>query len=114
MHRDQWSVDTASEVWCVFGISPLLVFFDATGTTDSAITGNTTAFQDVTYTWNFGDTGASGTDTWAYGSNPGGTVATAPPAESRRIFTSRPARTPLMSRPSRRIAGATPRAASSA
>ncbi len=53
------------------GISPLLVFFDATGTTDSAITGNTTAFQDVTYTWNFGDTGASGTDTWAYGSNPG-------------------------------------------
>jgi hypothetical protein len=53
------------------GISPLLVFFDATGTTDSSITGNTTAFQDVTYTWNFGDTGASGTDTWAYGANPG-------------------------------------------
>ena len=53
------------------GISPLLVFFDATGTTDSAITGNTTAFQDVTYTWNFGDTGASGTETWAYGSHPG-------------------------------------------
>ena len=53
------------------GISPLLVFFDASGTTDSAITGNTTAFQDVTYTWNFGDTGASGTDTWAYGANPG-------------------------------------------
>ncbi len=24
-----------------------------------------------TYTWNFGDTGASGTDTWAYGSNKG-------------------------------------------
>ena len=47
------------------------MFFDATGTTDSAITGNTTAFQDVTYTWNFGDTGASGTDTWAYGSHPG-------------------------------------------
>ena len=37
----------------------------------AAITGNTTAFQDVTYTWNFGDTGASGTDTWAYGANPG-------------------------------------------
>ena len=53
------------------GISPLLVFFDATGTTDTALTGNTTAFQDVTYTWNFGDTGASGTGTWAYGSNPG-------------------------------------------
>jgi hypothetical protein len=53
------------------GISPFLVFFDATGTTDTAITGNATAFQDVTYTWNFGDTGASGTDTWAYGSNPG-------------------------------------------
>jgi hypothetical protein len=53
------------------GISPLLVFFDATGTTDSAITGNTTAFQDVTYTWNFGDTGGSGSNTWAYGANPG-------------------------------------------
>jgi hypothetical protein len=53
------------------GISPLLVFFDATGTTDSSMTGKTTAFQDVSYTWNFGDTGASGTDTWAYGSNRG-------------------------------------------
>ena len=31
------------------GISPLLVFFDATGTTDSSITGNTTTFQDVTH-----------------------------------------------------------------
>ena len=67
------------------GISPLLVFFDATGTTDSSITGNTTAFQDVTYTWNFGDTGASGTDTWAYGSNPGQTAATARPAGWRHI-----------------------------
>ncbi len=53
------------------GISPLMVFFDATGTTDSALTANTTPFQDVTYSWNFGDTGASGTGTWAYGSNPG-------------------------------------------
>ncbi len=53
------------------GISPFLVFFDATGTTDTSLTSNTTAFQDVTYTWNFGDYGASGTDTWAYGSNKG-------------------------------------------
>jgi hypothetical protein len=53
------------------GISPFLVFFDATGTTDSSISGNTTAFQDVSYSWNFGDTGASGTETWAYGSNRG-------------------------------------------
>jgi hypothetical protein len=53
------------------GISPLLVFFDATGTTDSSIGGKTTTFQDVSYTWNFGDTGASGIDTWAYGSNKG-------------------------------------------
>jgi hypothetical protein len=53
------------------GISPFLVFFDATGTTDSSMTGNTTAFQDVSYGWNFGDTDASGTSTWAYGSNPG-------------------------------------------
>jgi len=49
----------------------LLVFFDATGTTDSSISGNTTVFQDVTYSWNFGDTGASGTENWAYGSNAG-------------------------------------------
>ena len=35
------------------GISPFLVFFDATGTTDTSISGNTTAFQDVSYTWNF-------------------------------------------------------------
>src|SRR5882762_1809243 len=53
------------------GISPLLVFFDATGTTDTSIGANRTAFEDVTYSWNFGDTGASGTDTWAYGSNKG-------------------------------------------
>jgi Calx-beta domain len=53
------------------GISPFLMFFDATGTTDTSIAANTTAFQNVTYTWNFGDTGTSGTSTWAYGSNPG-------------------------------------------
>ena len=53
------------------GISPFLVFFDATSTTDSSIGANTTTFQDVTYTWNFGDTSASGTDTWAYGANRG-------------------------------------------
>ena len=53
------------------GISPLLIFFDATGTTDTSLTGKTTAFQDVTYTWNFGDTGTSGSGTWAYGSNKG-------------------------------------------
>jgi hypothetical protein len=53
------------------GISPFLVFFDATGTTDSSVGSKTTTFQDVAYTWNFGDSGASGTDTWAYGSNKG-------------------------------------------
>lgn len=53
------------------GISPLLVFFDATGTTDSAVTGNTSTFQNVHYSWSFGDSGPSGTGTWGYGSNPG-------------------------------------------
>jgi hypothetical protein len=53
------------------GISPFLVFFDATGTTDTSITGNATTFQHVTYSWDFGDLGASGTGTWAYGSNAG-------------------------------------------
>jgi hypothetical protein len=55
----------------ISGISPFLVFFDATGTTDSSLTGKTTAFQDVSYSWNFGDSNASGTDTWDYGSNKG-------------------------------------------
>ncbi len=54
------------------GISPLLVFFDATGTTDTSISGRTTPFQDVSYTWNFGDAGASGTAAWKYGANPEG------------------------------------------
>ena len=54
------------------GISPFLAFFDATATTDTGLTqGAQTAFQDVTYTWTFGDSGASGTGTWTYGSNPG-------------------------------------------
>jgi Calx-beta domain len=53
------------------GVSPFLMFFDATGTTDTSTAANTRAFQNVTYRWNFGDTGASGTSTWAYGSNPG-------------------------------------------
>lgn len=53
------------------GISPLLIFFDATTTTDSAtLAGANNPFQDVTYTWSFGDTLGSGTSTWAYGSNP--------------------------------------------
>ena len=57
------------------GISPLLVFFDATGTTDTSMSpgsnGLPNTFQDVTYKWTFGDSGASGTGTWANGSNPG-------------------------------------------
>ena len=53
------------------GISPLFVFYDATTTTDSSLTGTQAPFNDVTYTWNFGDAGASGTGTWAYGSRPG-------------------------------------------
>jgi len=55
----------------VFGISPLFVFFDATGTTDSSISGGASAFQDVHYAWNFGDSGVSGKGTWMYGANPG-------------------------------------------
>ena len=64
------------------GISPLLVFFDTTAgsnaypsagsSTDTATLGGANnAIQDVSYSWNFGDTGASGTGTWAYGSNAG-------------------------------------------
>ena len=50
------------------GISPFLVFFDATGTTDASMSTKGTTFQDVFYSWNFGDYGASGTDTWFHGS----------------------------------------------
>lgn len=53
------------------GISPLTVWFDGTGTTDSAILGNTTPFQDVQYSFVFGDSGVSGLSPWTYGSNPG-------------------------------------------
>jgi hypothetical protein len=54
------------------GVSPLLVFFDATGTSDSTtLPGANNAFQDVSYSWNFGDTGASGSGSWAYGANAG-------------------------------------------
>jgi hypothetical protein len=53
------------------GVSPLLVFFDATGTTSTTITNDSTAFQDIAYAWNFGDTAASGTASWTYGSNAG-------------------------------------------
>lgn len=52
------------------GISPLLVFFDATATTDTALTGNTTPFQDVAFSWKFGDVNPSGTSNWLYGSHP--------------------------------------------
>ncbi|HKF97799.1 MAG TPA: hypothetical protein VKB20_06050, partial [Steroidobacteraceae bacterium] len=53
------------------GVSPLLMFFDATNTTSTAVTGNGTPFQDISYSWNFGDTGNSGTSSWAHGSNAG-------------------------------------------
>ncbi len=49
------------------GVSPLAVFFDATATTSTA---SSKPFSDIQYSWNFGDTGASGTGKWAYGSNP--------------------------------------------
>jgi hypothetical protein len=53
------------------GIAPLLVFFDATGTTDRSTAGGTTPFQEVFFTWNFGDPNSSGTGVWPYGSNAG-------------------------------------------
>jgi hypothetical protein len=65
------SITLQAKVTRSSGISPLLVFVDATATSDSSLTGNTTAFQDVAYAWSFGDTGVSGTQTWANGSSPG-------------------------------------------
>lgn len=54
------------------GISPFVAFFDASGTTDSATLGGANnTFQDIYYSWAFGDTAASGTGTWATGANAG-------------------------------------------
>lgn len=54
------------------GVSPLMVWFDASGTTDTAVLqGTNNPVLDISYAWSYGDPGASGTGTWAYGSNPG-------------------------------------------
>jgi hypothetical protein len=62
-------------------ISPALIFFDTTGqavgsatagASSTVIAANHTAFQDIAYSWNFGDEGTSGTGAWQFGSNPGG------------------------------------------
>ncbi len=52
----------------VSGISPLTVFFDATGTSSGA---TESPFRHIFYEWNFGDQGESGSEPWAFGSNPG-------------------------------------------
>jgi len=52
------------------GVSPLLAFFDATSTSETAtLRGANNTFQDVHYTWQFGDSGASGRGTWSTGAN---------------------------------------------
>ncbi|MEK7703865.1 MAG: MopE-related protein [Myxococcota bacterium] len=48
------------------GVAPLSVFFDASGTTDTAVTSQ--PFHDLEYRWEFGDP-ANGA-TWAYGAQP--------------------------------------------
>jgi hypothetical protein len=79
------------------GVSPLLVFFDATGTTDSSMGTKGTTFQDVFYSWNFGDYGASGTDTWAYGSRPNyNTRNTATGGVAAHLFVTAGASTPYV------------------
>lgn len=55
------------------GISPLTVWFDATGSTSTNTLGGVgNMFQDAFYEVNFGDTDISGTTTWQYGANPNG------------------------------------------
>lgn len=51
------------------GISPFVVFCDATATTSTQTYANTAtlAFHNIEYKWDFGDTGSSGTGTWLYG-----------------------------------------------
>jgi hypothetical protein len=50
------------------GVAPLAVFFDASGTTAAT---TTRPFHDLEYRWNFGETVAPGTGTWATGSRAG-------------------------------------------
>ena len=54
----------------VSGVSPLLVFFDNSAVATSNKLANSTAFQDVYSSWDFGDTLGSDTGTWRYDSNP--------------------------------------------
>lgn len=49
------------------GISPLTVWFDSTGTTDSDFSGNFVVFQDGNWLWNFADTQSSGKGNWSNG-----------------------------------------------
>ena len=48
------------------GVAPLVVFFDASATTDTGVT--TRPFHDLEYTWSFGDPSSG---TWASGAQPG-------------------------------------------
>ena len=48
------------------GISPLLVFFDCSGTTDTSLSANQSVTQDVNFIWNFNDRSPlSGAGTWS-------------------------------------------------
>ncbi|MEK7705816.1 MAG: PKD domain-containing protein, partial [Myxococcota bacterium] len=49
------------------GVAPLSVFFDASGTTDTAVTSR--PFHDLEYRWDFGDPAVGAT--WAYGARAG-------------------------------------------
>jgi hypothetical protein len=62
------SLQLSAKVVRTSGISPLMAFFDASATTDSAAAVSVT--QDVHFAWSFGDSGASGDGKWGYGSNP--------------------------------------------
>lgn len=66
------------------GVSPLTVFFDATGTRSGT---TSKPFTQIRYSWNFGDSGASGTGKWKYGSNPGqNSMNTAAGAVAAHVF----------------------------
>ena len=59
---------TAEELLTTTGAAPLSIYFDATGTTSQA---TARPFDEIQYTWNFGESTGPGVAKWSQGANAG-------------------------------------------